>query len=206
MNKDIEPIDIETTKEIIEDKKDDNMNASLDESMNKYDSDEESYANPEEEEEYKEENESDETNQKNKMEKHSEEDLNIGSVISKIKDFDNNVFNYEHLAYQDNYIIDEIKSFNSEKNYKIYSLQQLFLKVLQQFTFDDINQCIFYNEVFIYLLKKTFFMLKNNGPNDELINIFNIIQRFSAQLTSKNIFYLNSKNINKKASTNKVNM
>ena len=205
MNKDIEPNDIETKKEIIEDKKDDNINASLDESMNKYDSDEESYANLEEEEEYKEENESDETNQKNKMEKHSEEDLNIGSVISKIKDFDNNVFNYEHLAYQDNYIIDEIKNFNSEKNYKINSLQQLFLKVLQQFTFDDINQCIFYNEVFIYLLKKTFFMLKNNGPNDELINIFNIIQRFSAQLTSKNIFYLNSKNINKNASTNKAN-
>ena len=200
MNKDIEPIDIDTTKEINEDRKDDN-NASLDESMNKYDSDEESYQNPEEDDDYKEDVETEDAHLKNKIQKNSVEDLNIGSVISKIKDFDNNVFNYEHLLYQDNYIIDEIKLFNSEKNYKINSLQQLFLKVLQQFSFDDIHQCLFYNEVFIYLLKKTFYMLKNNGTNDELINIFNIIQRFSAQLISKNIIYLKPKEQNK----NKVN-
>ena len=200
MKKAIEPIDIENTKDIIEEKKEDN-NVSLDESMNKYDSDEESYQKPDEEDDYKEDQEQDEPNIKNKNSKDSPEDLNIGSVISKIKDFDNNIFKYEHLLYQDNYIIDEIKSFNKEKNYKVNSLQQLFLKVLQQFSFDDIHQCIFYNEVFIYLLKKTFYLLKNNGPNDELINIFNIIQRFSAQLLSKNIIYLNLKEQNK----NKIN-
>ena len=124
------------------------------------------------------------------IQKDDEEELNIGSVISKIKDFDNNVFKYEHLSYQDSYIIDEIKSFNSQKNYKINSLQELFLKVIQQFAFEDINQCLFYSEVFIYLLKKTFYILKNTGPNDELINIFNTIQRFAAQIISKNIKYI----------------
>ena len=197
MNKDIEPIDIETNKEFPEDKKDDN-NISLDESMNKYDSEEESYQKPEEEDDYKDEPE--EACLENRPSNNSE-DLNIGSVISKIKDFDNNVFKYEHLLYQDNYIIDEIKSFNKEKNYKVNSLQQLFLKVLQQFCFEDINQCLFYNEVFIYLLKKTFYLLKNNGPTDELINIFSIIQRFSAQLLSKNIIFLNPKEQDK----NKIN-
>ena len=191
MNKAIEPIDIENTKEISDDKKDDN-NISLEESINKYDSDEESYHKPDEDDDYKDDTETEELI-KNKISKNSEEELNIGSVISKIKDFDNNVFKYEHLLYQDNYIIKEIKSFNKEKDYKVNSLQQLFLKVLKQFSFDDIHQCLFYNEVFIYLLKKTFYMLKNNGPNDELINIFNIIQRFSAQLLSKNIIYLNPK-------------
>ena len=33
-------------------------------------------------------------------------------------------------------------------------------------------------------------MLKNTGPNDELINIFNTIQRFAAQIISKNIKYI----------------
>ena len=198
MNKEIESMELEASKEISNDKKDDN-NSSLDESINKYDSDEESYQKPEEEEEYKEEQElEEESNQDNEFQKNRSEILNIGSVISKIKDFDNNVFKFEHLIYQDNYIIEEIKSFNIEKNYKINSLQQLFLKIIQQFSFDDINQCLFYNEVFIYLLKKTFYMLKNNGPNDELINIFNIIQRFSAQLLGKNILFLNQKESNKK--------
>ena len=194
MNKKIEPIDIEETNEYVEDKKEEN-NASLDESMNKYDSDEERYQKPEEEED-KDELEQDETNSKNENFKNDEEDLDIGSVISKIKDFDNKMFKYEHLLYQDNYIIDEIKSFNLDKNYKVNSLQQLFLKVMNQFSFDDINQNIFYNEVFIYLLKKTFYMLKNNGTNDEMINIFNIIQKFSALLLSKNIKYLNPKEQN----------
>ena len=187
MNKPIGNIEQEQAKEDIDDRKEDN----LDDSINKYDSDEESYKKPEEDEDYKDEPE--EKNSKVKNENNEEEDLNIGSVISKIKDFDNNVFKYEHLSYQDNYIIDEIKAFNSQKNYKINSLQELFLKVLQQFSFEDINQCLFYSEVFIYLLKKTFFMLKNSGPNDELINIFNIIQRFAAQIISKNIKYLNIK-------------
>ena len=198
MIKATEQIDIETSKEMLDCGKDDNNN-SLEESINKYDSDEESYQN-QEEEEFKEEPE-EEPNQKNKISKNSPEDLNIGSVISKIKDFDNNVFKYEHLIYQDNYIIDEIKAFNIEKSYKTNSLQTLFLKVIQQFSFDDINQCLFYNEVFIYLLKKTFYMLKNNGANDELINIFNIIQRFSAQLLGKSILFLNSQQNEK----NKIN-
>ena len=188
MNTDIEPIEIETSKEIIEDKKEEN-NISLDESMNKYDSDEESYEKPEEEDYKEDPDQEEEPYQKNKISKNSPEDLNIGSVISKIKDFDNNVFIYEHLLYQDHYIIEEIKNFNTEKDYKVNSLQQLFLKVIQQFSFYDINQCLFYNEVFIYLLKKTFYMLKNNGTNDELINIFNIIQRFSAQLLGKSITF-----------------
>ena len=196
MKKTIEPIDIEEdTRELTDDKKDLN-NASLDESINKYDSDEESYQKPEEDDD-RDEPDQEEPIEKNKIQKNSPEDLNIGSVISKIKDFDNKIFKYEHLLYQDNYIIDEIKSFNKQKSYKVNSLQQLFLKVLQQFSFDDIHQCLFYNEVFIYLLKKTFYMLKNNGPNDELINIFNIIQRFSAQLLSKNITYLKIKESNK---------
>ena len=165
MNKPIDNIEQEQAKEDIDDRKEDN----LDDSINKYDSDEESYKKPEEDEDYKDEPE--EKNSKVKNENNEEEDLNIGSVISKIKDFDNNVFKYEHLSYQDNYIIDEIKAFNSQKNYKINSLQELFLKVLQQFSFEDINQ----------------------GPNDELINIFNIIQRFAAQIISKNIKYLNIK-------------
>ena len=202
MNTDIEPIEIETSKEIIEDKKEEN-NISLDESMNKYDSDEESYEKPEEEDYKEDPDQEEEPYQKNKISKNSPEDLNIGSVISKIKDFDNNVFIYEHLLYQDNYIIEEIKNFNTEKDYKVNSLQQLFLKVIQQFSFDDINQCLFYNEVFIYLLKKTFYMLKNNGTNDELINIFNIIQRFSAQLLGKSITFLNPKqNIKNKINQN----
>ena len=137
MNKAIEPIDIENTKEIPDDKKDDN-NISLDESINKYDSDEESYHKPDEDDDYKDDTETEELI-KNKISKNSEEELNIGSVISKIKDFDNNVFKYEHLLYQDNYIIDEIKSFNAEINYKVNSLQQLFLKVLHQFSFEDIH-------------------------------------------------------------------
>ena len=178
-------------QEDIDDKKEEN-NVSLDESINKYDSDEESYKKPEEDEEIKDEQDI-EINMEDKCEKNDNEDLNIGSVISKIKDFDNNAFKYEHLSYQDNYIIDEIKSFNSQKDYKINSLQELFLKVIQQTNFDDINQCLFYSEVFIYLLKKTFYMLKNTGPNDELINIFNIIQRFAAQIISKNIKYLQEK-------------
>lgn len=194
MNKAIKPIDIEPEKEVIEDKKDEN-NISLDESMNKYDSDEESYKNPEEEEDDKEDLDEEETKSSNL--KNDTDNLDIGSVISKIKDFDNKMFKYDHLLYQDNYIIDEIKFFNSEKTYKINSLQQLFLKVLQQFSYEDIHQCLFYNEVFIYLLKKTFYMLKNNGANDELINVFSIIQKFSAQLISKNIKYLNPKEINK---------
>ena len=185
-------IEVDQAKENLDDKKEEN----LDESINKYDSDEESYKKPDEDEEYKDEPEL-EDNPIEKIKLNDEEDLNIGSVISKIKDFDNNVFKYEHLIYQDNYIIEEIKAFNSQKNYKMNSLQELFLKVLQQFTFDEINQCLFYSEVFIYLLKKTFYMLKNTGPNDELINIFNIIQRFAAQLISKNIKYLNIKEPNK---------
>ena len=185
-------IDVDQVKENFDDKKEEN----LDESINKYDSDEESYKKPDEDEELKDEPELD-GNPLEKIKLNDEEDLNIGSVISKIKDFDNNVFKYEHLIYQDNYIIEEIKAFNSQKNYKMNSLQELFLKVLQQFTFDEINQCLFYSEVFIYLLQKTFYMLKNTGPNDELINIFNIIQRFAAQLISKNIKYLNIKDPNK---------
>ena len=101
MIKATEQIDIEASKETLDCGKDDNNN-SLEESINKYDSDEESYQN-QEEEEFKEEPE-EEPNQKNKISKNSPEDLNIGSVISKIKDFDNNVFKYEHLIYQDNYI------------------------------------------------------------------------------------------------------
>ena len=188
MKKALETSKQEQDKEDLDDKKDEN-NVSLDESINKYDSDEESYKKPEEEEDIKDEQDM-EINMEDKCVKDDEEELNIGSVISKIKDFDNNVFKYEHLSYQDSYIIDEIKSFNSQKNYKINSLQELFLKVIQQFIFEDINQCLFYSEVFIYLLKKTFYMLKNTGPNDELINIFNTIQRFAAQIISKNIKYI----------------
>ena len=192
MNKVLKTDEVDKIKEDPDDKKEEN-NVSLDESMNKYDSDEESYKKLDEEEDYKDEQEP-EGNNINKNTLNDEEDLDIGSVISKIKDFDNNVFKYEHLAFQDNYIIDEIKSFNAQKNYKMNSLQELFLKVLQQFSFEEFNQCLFYSEVFIYLLKKTFFMLKNTGPNDELINIFNIIQRFAAQIISKNNKYLNMKN------------
>ena len=195
MNKALDSIELEQVKEDFDDKKEENNN-SLDESINKYDSDEENYKKPEEDEDYKDDQEI-EGSIKEKEIKSDEEDLNIGSVISKIKDFDNNVFKYEHLSYQDNLIIDEIKLFNSQQKYKMNSLQELFLKVVQQFSYEDINQCLFYNEVFIYLLKKTFFMLKNNGPNDELINIFNIIQRFAAQIISKNIKYLNIKEPNK---------
>ena len=195
MNKALTSEELFQAKEDTDDKKED-LNNSLNESINKYDSDEESYKKPEEDEDYKDDPEI-EGNMKFKEIKNEEDDLNIGSVISKIKDFDNNVFKYEHLTYQDNLIIEEIKLFNSQKNYKMNSLQELFLKVNQQFSFEDINQCLFYNEVFIYLLKKTFFMLKNNGPNDELINIFNIIQRFAAQIISKNIKYLNIKDSNK---------
>ena len=194
MSKPLDNIDLDQVKEDIDERKEEN----LDESINKYDSDEESYKKPDEDEEYKDEPEL-EKNPKESNINSDEEDLNIGSVISKIKDFDNNVFKYEHLVYQDTYIIDEIKAFNSQKNYKINSLQELFLKVLQQFSFEDINQCLFYSEVFIYLLKKTFFMLKNSGPNDELINIFNLIQRFAAQIISKNIKYLNTKSQTKSA-------
>ncbi len=192
MNKALKTDEVDKIKEDPDDKKEEN-NVSLDESMNKYDSDEESYKKPDEEEDYKDEQEP-EGNNINKNTLNDEEDLDIGSVISKIKDFDNNVFKYEHLVFQDNYIIDEIKSFNAQKNYKMNSLQELFLKVLQQFSFEEFNQCLFYSEVFIYLLKKTFFMLKKTGPNDELINIFNIIQRFAAQIISKNNKYLNMKN------------
>ena len=194
MNKALDLNEIDQAKEDVEDKKDENNN-SLDDSINKYDSDEENYKKQEDEEEYKDEQEI-EGNIKIK-EINKEEDLNIGSVISKIKDFDNNEFKYEHLSYQDYFIIGEIKAFNSQKNYKMNSLQELFLKVIQQFSFEDINQCLFYSEVFIYLLKKTFFMLKNNGINDELINIFNIIQRFAAKIILKNIKYLNIKEPNK---------
>ena len=194
MNKALDLNEIDQAKEDVEDKKDENNN-SLDDSINKYDSDEENYKKQEDEEEYKDEQEV-EGNIKIK-EINKEEDLNIGSVISKIKDFDNNEFKYEHLSYQDNFIIGEIKAFNSQKNYKMNSLQELFLKVIQQFSFEDISQCLFYSEVFIYLLKKTFFMLKNNGINDELINIFNIIQRFAAKIILKNIKYLNIKEPNK---------
>ena len=42
-------------------------------------------------------------------------------------------------------------------------------------------------------------MLKNSGPNDELINIFNLIQRFAAQIISKTIKYLNTKSQTKSA-------
>ena len=194
MNKAIKKNELDLEKEDVEDRKDENNNY-LDDSINKYDSDEEKYKKQDEEEEYKDEQEI-EGNTKTK-EINGEEDLNIGSVISKIKDFDNNEFKYEHLSYQDNFIIEEIKAFNSQKNYKMNSLQELFLKVIQQFSFEDINQCLFYSEVFIYLLKKTFFMLKNNGVNDELINIFNIVQRFAAKIISKNIKYLNIKVPNK---------
>ena len=99
MNKPIDNIEQEQAKEDIDDRKEDN----LDDSINKYDSDEESYKKPEEDEDYKDEPE--EKNSKVKNEKNEEEDLNIGSVISKIKDFDNNVFKYEHLSYQDNHIL-----------------------------------------------------------------------------------------------------
>ena len=194
MNKAIKKNELDVEKDDVEDRKDENNN-SLDDSINKYDSDEEKYKKQDEEEEYKDEQEI-EGNTKTK-EINGEEDLNIGSVISKIKDFDNNEFKYEHLSYQDNFIIEEIKAFNSQENYKMNSLQELFLKVIQQFSFEDINQCLFYSEVFIYLLKKTFFMLKNNGVNDELINIFNIVQRFAAKIISKNIKYLNIKVPNK---------
>ena len=195
MNKASTLQELSQAKEDIDDKKEE-LNNSLDESINKYDSDEENYKKPEEDEDYKDDQEL-EGNIKLKEIKNDEEDLSIGSVISKIKNFDDNVFKYEHLSYQDNFVIDEIKAFNSQKNYKMNSLQQLFLKVLQKSSYEDISQCLFYSEVFIYLLKKTFFMLKNNGPNDELINIFNIIQRFAAQIISKNIKYLNIKDSNK---------
>ena len=193
MKKASESTELSQAKEDLDDKKEEN---SLDESINKYDSDEESYKKPEEDEDYKDDQIIEEKSE-DKTVNNDEEDLNIGSVISKIKDFDNNVFKYEHLSYQDNFIIDEIKAFNSQKNYKMNSLQELFSKVFQQFSYEDINQCLFFSEVFIYLLKKTFFMLKNTGPNDELINIFNIIQRFAAQTISKNIKYLNIKEPNK---------
>ena len=195
MNKASTLQELSQAKEDIDDKKEE-LNNSLDESINKYDSDEENYKKPEEDEDYKDDQEL-EGNIKLKEIKNDEEDLSIGSVISKIKNFDDNVFKYEHLSYQDNIVIEEIKAFNSQKNYKMNSLQQLFLKVLQKSSYEDISQCLFYSEVFIYLLKKTFFMLKNNGPNDELINIFNIIQRFAAQIISKNIKYLNIKDSNK---------
>ena len=195
MKKEIESVELAKQKEEVDEKKDE-INNSLDESINKYDSDEESYKKPEEDEEYKDDQEI-VGNKKEKDINNKEEDLNIGSVISKIKDFDNNVFKYEHLTYQDNYIIDEIKAFNSNQNYKMNSLQNLFLKILEHFSYEDINQCLFFSEIFIYLLKKTFFMMKNTGPNEELINIFNIIQRFAAQIISKNVKYLNIKEPNK---------
>ena len=195
MKKEIESVELAKQKEEVDEKKEE-INNSLDESINKYDSDEESYKKPEEDEEYKDDQEI-VGNMKEKDINNKEEDLNIGSVISKIKDFDNNVFKYEHLTYQDNYIIDEIKAFNSNQNYKMNSLQNLFLKILEHFSYEDINQCLFFSEIFIYLLKKTFFMLKNTGPNEELINIFNIIQRFAAQIISKNVKYLNIKEPNK---------
>ena len=110
MNKALKTDEVDKIKEDPDDKKEEN-NVSLDESMNKYDSDEESYKKLDEEEDYKDEQEP-EGNNINKYTLNDEEDLDIGSVISKIKDFDNNVFKYEHLAFQDNYIIDEIKSFN----------------------------------------------------------------------------------------------
>ena len=123
MNKAIKKNELDVEKEDVEDRKDENNNY-LDDSINKYDSDEEKYKKQDEEEEYKDEQEI-EGNTKTK-EINGEEDLNIGSVISKIKDFDNNEFKYEHLSYQDNFIIEEIKAFNSQKNYKMNSLQELF--------------------------------------------------------------------------------
>ena len=106
MNKALDIKEIDQAKEDVEDKKDENNN-SLDDSINKYDSDEENYKKQEDEEEYKDEQEI-EGNIKIK-EINKEEDLNIGSVISKIKDFDNNEFKYEHLSYQNNFIIEELK-------------------------------------------------------------------------------------------------
>ena len=95
--------ELSQAKEDIDDKKED-LNNSLDESINKYDSDEENYKKPEEDEDYKDDQEL-EGNIKLKEIKNDEEDLSIGSVISKIKNFDDNVFKYEHLSYQDNRIL-----------------------------------------------------------------------------------------------------
>ena len=106
MNKALTSEELFQAKEDTDDKKED-LNNSLNESINKYDSDEESYKKPEEDEDYKDDPEI-EGNMKFKEIKNEEDDLNIGSVISKIKEFDNNVFKHEHLTYQDNLIIDEI--------------------------------------------------------------------------------------------------
>ena len=113
MNKASTLQELSQAKEDIDDKKED-PNNSLDESINKYDSDEENYKKPEEDEDYKDDQEL-EGNIKLKEIKNDEEDLSIGSVISKIKNFDDNVFKYEHLSYQDNIVIEEIKNLTLKK-------------------------------------------------------------------------------------------
>ena len=175
--------------------------SSLDESMNKYDSDEESNKNQELDDD-KDSIDDNEINKSEQSDEDSEEfpDLNIGSVISKIKDFDDYVFKYEHLPYKDQITIDAIKELNNNREgNNILRLHTTFVKLMQNFSSDDVDQCFFFSEVFLFLLKKTFFNLKNQGVTQELVNIFDITQRFAAELLSKNLNFINNtKTQNKK--------
>ena len=177
------------------------------EEINKYDSDEESQKNESDSESEKEKeikNEIDKISQqkkdKNEFFDSSQLVCNFINTLSKEKKC---LYEMNNLNYYDE---DLIKKINSENIKEEENLNNILLELNKDMTFDEVDKVIFYSDFFTFILKKMFILIKKNSINDEIINLFDLVNKISARLLKNILEFVNNKEKKNKKEINKIKL
>ena len=177
------------------------------EEINKYDSDEESQKNESDSESEKEKeikNEIDKISQqkkdKNELFDSSQLVCNFINTLSKEKKC---LYEMNNLNYYDE---DLIKKINSENIKEEENLNNILLELNKDMTFDEVDKVIFYSDFFTFILKKMFILIKKNSINDEIINLFDLVNKISARLLKNILEFINNKEKKNKKEINKIKL
>ena len=195
-------------KRVIEDKKKKKIKKIKEikeEEINKYDSDEESQ---------KIENDSENENE-NDLETGLDLEENLENKNNKNDNFDYSetpanfleIFSNQNFCFYEindlNYYNDNlIKQINDIKGNEEENLNHILLELNKEILYDDEDKIYFYADFFLFLLKKIFILIKKKSINNEIVNLFDLVNKNSAQIIENIFEFLNKKTKDKKNNNN----
>ena len=169
------------------------------EEINKYDSEEESQKNESDSES---DNEKEIENEIEKISLQKKEKNNIFDSSQLIGNFINSFSKEKKCLYEINnlkfYDEDLIKKINSDNIKEEENLNNILLEFNQEMVFDEVDKIIFYSDFFTFILKRMFILIKKNSINDEIINLFDLVNKISAQILKNILEFINKNNKEKK--------
>ena len=165
------------------------------EEINKYDSDEESQKNESDSESEKEkeiENEIEKISQEKKVKSELFDSSQlIGNFINTLSKEKKCLYEINNLNFYDE---DLIKKINSDNIKEEENLNNILLELNHEMIFDEVDKVIFYSDFFTFILKKMFILIKKHSINDEIINLFDLINKISAQILKNILEFINNNN------------